>query len=51
MKQPNVTVVWPDLSRDQQAWELAKATLGPSASVREIANRAVDILRELKETK
>lgn len=42
------TIVWPDLTKDQAAWTLARAALGPNASLREVASRAVDILAELK---
>lgn len=38
--------VWPDLSKDQRAWELAKVALGPNASISDVAKRA----QAIKET-
>jgi hypothetical protein len=37
---------WPDLSKDQRAWELAKVALGTDAPISAIAKRA----QEIKET-
>ena len=39
---------WPDLEPDRIAWNLARAALGPNASLRDVASRAVDILAEMK---
>lgn len=40
--------VWPDLSRDQKAWELAKAELGTDAHIHALVDRAVRIKESLK---
>jgi hypothetical protein len=35
--------IWPDLSKDQKAWELAKVAMGPDAHIGAIIDRAVQI--------
>ncbi len=37
---------WPDLSKDQRAWELAKVALGADADLHALVSRA----QEIKET-
>ena len=35
--------LWPDLSIDRRAWELAKVALGPDAPLSELIGRAQEI--------
>jgi hypothetical protein len=39
--------VWPDLSKDNKAWELAKIALGPGADPSDLARRAQEIKEQL----
>lgn len=39
----NPKTVWPDLSKDQKAWELAKTALGPDAALSDVIRRAQEI--------
>jgi hypothetical protein len=38
---------WPDLVKDQTAWEYAKQELGPKATIHEIAKRAQELKEEM----
>lgn len=40
--------VWPDLSKDMDAWKSAKAQLGEKASVRDLVAKAIQIKEALK---
>jgi hypothetical protein len=42
----NTKTRWPDLSKDQRAWELAKVALGKDAPLTELVQRA----QRIKET-
>lgn len=39
--------MWPDLSKDQRAWELAKVALGPNASSAALFNRTREIMEAI----
>jgi hypothetical protein len=44
-KQPQL---WPDLTVDKQAWELAKTALGPGASLHDVIQKAQELKEALR---
>lgn len=47
MMSQTTKTMWPDLSKDQRAWELAKVALGEDAPIHTLVARAQEIKNAL----